>query len=169
MMIMRHIAAILFVMKLAAANGLTDGQPFQPERLAQCLRSPKVANLSVLTDRNPFYLRGDFDGDGLPDYAVSVRSQAGGTGVLICAGDGGLFLLGARIGGGRFSDMPQDRFIAPNWAVYTREDVTALKAFQSNVPRPVPSVKGESIAMIWEDGISLIYWDGKSFKWAGSK
>lgn len=168
-MIMRHIAAILFVMKLATADSLTDGQPFQPERLAQCLKSPKSANLSVLTDRNPFYLRGDFDGDGRPDYAVSVRSQDGGTGVLICAGNGEVFLLGGGIGGGKFSDMPRDRFLAPNWAVYSKREVTALGAFQSNVPHPVPLVKGESIAMIWEDGISLIYWNGKSFKWAGSK
>jgi hypothetical protein len=40
---------------------------------------------------------------------------------------------------------------------------------RSNVPKPVPDVKTEAIAMIWEDGISLIYWDGAMFRWASSK
>src|SRR6202000_1594597 len=33
---------------------------------------------------NPFYLRGDFDGDGIPDYAVRIRSvQNHKTGIAI--------------------------------------------------------------------------------------
>ena len=90
-------------------------------------------------------------------------------GILICAGNGSLFLLGAGLGSKQFSDMPKDNFLGPQWAVYTKQEVAALGAFQSNVPRPVPPVKGEAIAMIWEDGISLIFWDGTKFKWAASK
>ena len=166
---MRKIFAVLFAVGLTAARGPAE-EPFQPDRVARCLKSPRTAGLSVLSGNNPFYLRGDFDGDGKPDYALAVRSKTGGTGVLICGGNGSLFLLGAGISGGsRFSDMEQDRFLAPQWAVYTKQDVTALGAFQVNVPRPVPTVKGEAIAMIWEDGISLIYWDGSKFMWAGSK
>jgi hypothetical protein len=150
------------------ANSRAD-ETFRPDKVAQCLKSPKAAGLTVLTDINPYYLRGDFDGDGKPDYAFSVRSEKGGTGVVVCAGNGVLLLLGSGIGGSQFSNMPQDNFLAPQWAVYAKQEVTALAAFQSNVPRPVPTVKGESIAMIWEDGISLIYWDGTKFRWAGSK
>ncbi|HBY62379.1 MAG TPA: hypothetical protein DEH78_21355 [Solibacterales bacterium] len=80
-----------------------------------------------------------------------------------------MFLLGSGLGGGQFSDMPQDKSLAQQWAVHTKREVAALGAFRSNVPRPVPSVKGEAIAMIWEYGISLIYWDGVKFRWAGSK
>jgi len=152
-----------------SVTALADDGPFLPDRVTQCLKNPKAAGLTILTGNNPFYLRGDFDGDGKPDYAIEVRSKSGGTGVLVCAGSGALFVLGAGLGGPTFSDMEQDRFLAPNWAVYTRQDVSALGAFRSNVPRPVPAVKGEAIAMIWEDGISLIYWDGARFKWAGSK
>jgi len=54
--------------------------------------------------------------------------------------------------------MPNDNFLAGHWAVYTKQEVAALGGFQVNVSRPVPSAKGEAIAMIWEDGISLIYW-----------
>ncbi len=166
---MHKIFAVLFAIGLSAAQGWAD-EPFQPDTVTRCLKSPKAAGLTVLTSNNPFYLRGDFDGDGKPDYALSVRSESGGTGVLICGGNGSLFLLGAGVSGGsQFSDMEQDRFLAPQWAVYTKQDVTALGTFKSNVPRPIPSVKGEAIAMIWEDGISLIYWDGAKFRWAGSK
>jgi hypothetical protein len=143
--------------------------PFQPEKLAACLKNPKVSGVEVLTDNNLFYLRGDFDGDAKVDYALQVRSRNGGTGVLICAGNGLLYLLGAGVGSAEFSDMPKDNFLAPHWAVYTKQEVAALGAFQTNVPHPVPSAKGEAIAMIWEDGISLIYWDGARYRWAGAK
>jgi hypothetical protein len=164
----RTIYSALFVIGLTAVSAWAD-EPFLPDKVAECLKSPKASGLTVLTDNNPFYLRGDFDGDGKTDYAVSVRSKEGGNGVLVCAGNGSLFLLGSGLGGGRFSDMPQDNFLAPQWAVYTKQEVKALGAFRSNVPHPVPSVKAEAIAMIWEDGISLIYWDGAKFRWAGSK
>jgi hypothetical protein len=167
--VVRYFPALLLGVGLTAVTGLADDEAFQPDKVVQCLKSPKAAGLTVLTSENPFYLRGDFDADGKPDYALRVRSKNGGTGVLICAGSGSLFLLGARLSGAQFSDMPQDKFLAPQWAVYTKQEAAALGSFQNNVPRPVPSVKGEAIAMIWEDGISLIYWDGAKFKWAGSK
>jgi len=140
-----------------------------PERIIQCLKNKNTSALSVLTYINPYYLRGDFNGNGNPDYAIRVRSNKGGRGVLICSDSGKVFLLGMGIGGGQFSDMPEDNFLAPHWEVITKREVVDLKAFQNNVPKPVPSTKGEAIAMIWEDGISLIYWDGTAFKWAGSK
>lgn len=166
---MFKIVAALFAISLTASQGLAD-EPFQPESIVRCLKNPKAASLTILNGINPFYLRGDFDGDGRPDYAVRVRSGTGAAGVLVCAGNRSLFLLGSGIRGGiQFSDMEGDVFLAPQWEVFTVADVAELRRFRSNVPRPVPSVKGEAIAMIWEDGISLIYWDGAKFRWAGSK
>jgi hypothetical protein len=126
-MTVRNIYALLFVIGLMAANSRAD-EPFRPDKVAQCLKSPKAAGLTVLADNNPYYLRGDFDGDGKPDYALSVRSKKGGTGVLVCAGNGAFFLLGSGIGGGQFSNMPQDNFLAPHWPVYAKQEVTALAA-----------------------------------------
>jgi len=140
-----------------------------PDIIARCLESPKISKLEVLIEGiNPYYLHGDFNGDNNPDYALMVRVGYGKNGVCVCGGDGSIFLLGSAVGSDKFSDMPDDNFLAPNWLVYTKEDVAGLKDMGGvNAPWPVPVAKGESIAMIWEDGIALIYWDGKQFKWAG--
>jgi hypothetical protein len=163
---MYNHAILLFAFGVTA---VVDQPLYRPGRVEQCLKSPRAVDLTVLANNNPYYLRGDFDGDGTPDYALQVRSVRGGRGVLVCAGNGSIFLLGAGIGGSRFSDMPHDNFLASQWEVFTKEDVTALGAFQSNVPHSAPATRGEAVAMIWEDGISLIYWDGARFRWAGSK
>lgn len=90
--------------------------------------------------------------------------------MLICAGNGRAFVLGAdQPLSPPFSDMPSDNFVAPNWAAFSKAEARELGKFYSNVPVPLPRLHGESIAMIWEDGISLIYWDGRRFRWAGAK
>src|SRR5271157_1363742 len=48
---------------------------------------------------------------------------------------------------------------APNWEVFTKADLADLERFDTNVPKPVPRTIGEAVAMIWEDGIALIYWN----------
>jgi hypothetical protein len=68
-----------------------------------------------------------------------------------------------------FSDMPADNFVAPNWVVFSKAEIADLKRFVSDVPHPVPKTAGEAVAMVWEDGIALIYWNGRQFRWAGSK
>lgn len=164
---MSNLAIALLSMSLLAAT--EDGEePYQPNPIVQCLGSPKSAGLTVLFT-NPYYLRGDFDGDGRPDYALRVRRAGRGTGVLICGGNGAVFLLGAGLGDKRFSNKEGDNFLAPQWEVATKADISALSAFRRNVPHPIPVVKGEAIAMVWEDGIALIYWDGGAFRWAGPK
>jgi hypothetical protein len=163
---------LLLVFTTPCLVGWHDSQDvlLHPETVYQCLKSPKVSTLEVfIKDANPYYLRGDFNGDNKPDYALKVKAGYVKNGVCICGGDGSVFLLGSAVGGGdKFSDMPDDNFLASNWQVYTKKDVEDLKEMGGvNAPWPVPKVKGESIAMIWEDGIALIYWDGAKFKWSG--
>jgi hypothetical protein len=167
---MQRKGALLLVFGcLLSASRLQAQEPYQPTRLAECLRTSQVRHLTVLTAANPYYLRGDFDGDRQPDYAVVLTSASGGIGVAICRGSGGAVLLGTGIGATRFSDMPGDRFVAPQWDVLTRKDVLGLDGLGANGPTPLPKVKAESVAMIWEDAVCLIYWDGKSFRWAGAR
>ena len=37
----------------------------------------------LIADLNPFYLRGDFDGDGLPDYAFLVTDSSSQRGIAV--------------------------------------------------------------------------------------
>ena len=56
-----------------------------------------------------------------------------------------------------------------NPVVFTPSEIAETTKFSSNVPKPIPDAKGEGIGMIWEDGICIIYWDGKRFRWAGAR
>jgi hypothetical protein len=170
---MRNVFIVLIMLVFSAVSGWTAEDTYQiihPEKVMTCLKNPKAVGLTVLTDINPYYLRGDFDGDGKVDYALQVRSKKSSiNGLLICAGNGSLFLLGSGIGGSLFTDVEDDNFTSSNWSVYTKEDVAALASTPVNVPHPIPAVKGESIEMLFEAEIDLIYWDGKKFRWAGAK
>src|SRR6516225_1984965 len=88
---------------------------YSPPAIDKCLKKQQsiTGKLTLLTDVNPFYLRGDFFGDGVPGYAVTVRIPKGDrrNGVLVCAANGRTFLLGGSEAH-PFSDMPEDRFVA---------------------------------------------------------
>jgi hypothetical protein len=148
-----------------------DQAIIHPDQIFRCLKEPAAPGLTVITHIDPYYLRGDFDGDGKPDYAVAVRGvRTKRNGILVCAGNDHLYVLGAdQPINPPFSDLPGDNFVSRNWAVDSPAETRELAAWTVNVPRSLPKVWGDTIGMIWEDGISLIYWDGSQFRWAGSK
>lgn len=142
-----------------------------PDAIDSCLQNP-VAKGHVVVDfkTNPYYLRGDFDGDGEPDYAVAIKGRkTRRNGVLICTAKKYVFVLGADNPlSPPFSNLPDDNFVAPHRQVLTKGEAKALGGFTTTAPNPPPVLKGEVIAMVWEDGISLIYWDGERFRWAAA-
>jgi len=164
------VCLILFLMFPRMVTSRED-TVVHPELIENCLSSP-AAKGRVVVDfaTNPYYLRGDFDADGKPDYAAAIKGRkTRRNGVLVCTTSNGVFLLGADNPlNPPFSDMPGDNFVAPHWQVLTTAETKALGKYSTTVPNPLPEFKGETIAMIWEDGISLIYWDGKKFRWAGA-
>jgi hypothetical protein len=112
---------------------------------------------------NPFYLRGDFDGDGKPDYALWIKAKAGNaTGISIwISSQKRLIILGA----GRpfnFAGSTESSFENLNvWEVYGKRPVE--RGVEAGVP---PKLIGEAILVgKSESGSGLIYWTGKSFKW----
>jgi len=134
----------------------------------RCLENPAVKDKAqILSNYEPFYLTGDFDGDGLPDYAVAIKgSMTQRNGVVICTRKDRVFILGAdNPTNPPFSDMPNDNFVAPQWKVYTKEEAAKVQTIDKEPSTQVAFPKGDSIAMIWEDGICLIYWDGNRYRW----
>lgn len=165
---MHTLATVLLAVGLTAWVD-PDAKPTPPLAIGRCIKSPQAKGLRIDFSTNPFYLRGDFDGDGKPDYAVRVfaerRPRDHAEGLLVCTGSGSVILLGVNISGRKFSDMSNDNFFAPEWEVFTREGARESLKASHTVPNPAPDPKGEAIAMVWEDGCPLIYWDGRQFVW----
>jgi hypothetical protein len=112
---------------------------------------------------NPFYLRGDFDGDGKTDYAVRIKSRAGRVaGIAIWLSSKREFVvLGAgapfKVSGSVVSNLD----FLDTWQVFGKRPVE--RGVESGSP---PHLIGDAIlAGKRESASGLIYWNGKSFAW----
>jgi hypothetical protein len=109
---------------------------------------------------NPYFVRGDFDGDGKNDYAITVESRTiKRDGLLVCFGDKKKqpVLLGLD------PETPPPFWRLLDWDVQTLEQIKEKKDSKGNRLKIKPA--GESIVMYWEDAVGIIYWDGKQFQW----
>ncbi len=120
------------------------------------------ANYSIRTDLNPFYLRGDFDGDNKQDYALSiVEKKTEKIGILVYhSGTKIHYIIGAGkslsngSGGDDFNWMGA-------WKVYVSKDVGIGVGETDKI-----TLKGEAILAIKLESVSgIIYWTGKEYKW----
>jgi len=124
-----------------------------------------------LSDRvNPFYLRGDFDGDGKPDYAVLVTSKKSNkSAIVVCLSSrNSLDVLGAegtklRVGSLKAGYELTEFDWMDAWQVHSR-----LKLGQNelNPPGTFAQMAGEGLMVEkTESASALIYWDGSRFRW----
>lgn len=160
------LLSLVFLFSMPASTGLGEIQ--LPAKVKQCLEASSVkSNLKLLTSQRPLFLKGDFDGDGAKDYALAVkRVNVSANGVLICEGNGNNVLLGANNPKDPpFTDMYNDNFVAPQWKVVSIREAHEIYDYQDYVQIERDLLRGNSIGMIWEDAICLIYWDGKRYRW----
>ncbi|HET7031636.1 MAG TPA: hypothetical protein VFJ48_00830 [Casimicrobiaceae bacterium] len=111
----RDAFALAFVPALAAAQPL----PLQDQLPAWAAKPWAVAsaanNVEISGVVNPFYQRGDFDGDGKADLAILVRDKASGKiGILMLHRAGKPALLGA---GRPFANGGDDFAWIDQWSV----------------------------------------------------
>jgi len=142
-------------------QGIAENVPADIAR--QVLLPPFSGTYDVSTRMNPFYLRGDFDGDGVPDYAMLIESKKShlkGIGIwlssrktIIVLGAGQPFIINGS--GSRNLDFLN------TWQVYGKKPVEGgVKA------GPPPTLVGEAILVGKQESASgLIYWNGKEFRW----
>jgi hypothetical protein len=103
---------------------------------------------------NPFYLSGDFDGDGRVDFVVRLRKATG-------VDSGQLAVLR---GNGAVAWLTRDtllRYPGPGaWYVHPRSEPVG----QGVEERKPPLLRGDAIMMIMpETSSALVYWNGRRF------
>lgn len=125
----------------------------------------------ISTTLNPFYLRGDFDGDGVPDYAVLVTNRTTKvTGIAVVRsrareveilGAGGIKLQKAATADGSPSALIDDFGWVQAWHVVRREHLKPTAW-----DKPVTQMIGEGMEVERPEASSaLIYWDGNRYRW----
>ncbi|MCB1381163.1 MAG: hypothetical protein KDK89_22755 [Alphaproteobacteria bacterium] len=113
----------------------------------------------AVTRINPYYLQGDFDGDGVRDTAVLIQDRASGKhGAAIVFAGGKVRVIGA---GKDSGDGTTDLDWMDAWYVEPRGKVQRGAANEAP-----PRLVGDAIMAIKTESASgLIYWDGKRFRW----
>ena len=130
------------------------------------IQSEKAVHVSlesayVFSDRlNPFYLRGDFNGDGLQDVASlieEVKTKRYGI-AIFHSKEKNVIYIGA---GNEFGNGGLDFVWMDIWRV------SEIKSIPSKIKKQKPLIiKGEAIHVEKKDiAKALIYWDGETYKW----
>jgi hypothetical protein len=153
-------AVILVNSLLLAAQSPSPDQrggvnPFNvPDELTECLRAEP--QFQINRRMNPFYLSGDFDGDGITDFAVQVQSlKDQRQGVLFCFANGKRVVWGAGVQNNVLSKTARWPF--DSWMLI-RKGSKHLSIY--------PLIKVDVIALIIADkGGGLLYWNGKQLVW----
>lgn len=147
---------LLFLISLGAA-AQSDVSAFNiPGKIAECIKP--VSRQYKLSGRiNPFYLRGDFDGDGKADYAVLIVNTKGERGIAICRA---VAQAPDIIGAGAVLNKLVD-FDFEAWMTFPKGPVE--RGVGAGTP---PKLIGDALSIIWPESASaLLYWDGQKFRW----
>ena len=141
-----------------------------PEWSREIVTSAEKREGVALSNRlNPFYLQGDFDGDGRLDLAALVESTRDKkTGILLLLrGRPDPILIGA---GKPLGDHGDDFSWMDVWSVYPKGPV-GRGAGGTEAPRlrgesAAPRLRGDALLVEKSESASaLLYWDVKGFRW----
>lgn len=132
-----------------------------PEWAVQALRDKAFDSTYTLSTRlNPFFLHGDFNGDGRLDLAaLIVHKTTGQQGIAIVhAGAKSPLVVGAGRavgnGGANFDWLDA-------WSVYVKQPVQP-----GATGKKAPTLRGDTLLVQkLEASSALIYWDGNAYRW----
>jgi len=123
-------------------------------------KSPLSKRYQLSAHINPFYLHGDFNGDGHPDTAVLIKERSSvKKGVVIHLGKLNRFVI---IGAGQDWGNGHDDFPGMDaWQVFHRGPVS--KGADGKTP---PQLRGDALYVIKTGSASaLVYWNGQRYAW----
>jgi hypothetical protein len=132
-----------------------------PEAIESAIRNGSLPkDYDVSFDLNPFYLHGDFNGDGKNDVAVLVKQRATGkVGIAIIdavTNKTKVLDAGSAIGNGGDDFAWMD-----SWQVYSKNRA-AHEAGETNAAH----LRGDALLVSKSEAASaLIYWNGKRYVW----
>jgi len=133
-----------------------------PQAVARAITNSSLAKNYDLSFRtNPFYLRGDFNGDGNTDVAFLVQHRSTGKiGIAIVHGaTDKVIILGAGVAIGNGGD---DFEWMDSWRVLSK-DIAAREGAKTNAP----DFRGDALFVETSEAASaLIYWNGKRYVWS---
>jgi hypothetical protein len=132
-----------------------------PEWVMELVRKKQFdRTYRFITRLNPYYLRGDFNGDGRADVAVLIeRLSDKKQGIAIFHfGEATIRVVGA----GRPLNNGLDDFSWMDiWYVYPKMPVE-----QGVEEGPPPKLRGEALSVEqWESGSAIVYWNGQQYVW----
>lgn len=140
------------------APGKTVHPPDIPEVIDRAIANGSLARKYELSHRiNPFYLCGDFNGDGKIDVAVLVKQRSTGkTGIAIINGaTDEVTVLGSGTAIGNGGD---DFEWMDSWEMYSKGRMDSGTS--------VPKLRGDALLVSKSEAASaLIYWNGKRYVW----
>lgn len=163
----------LFLMVAILPAVCQDAEPRQldwnvPDRVRSSFEGAGTwATYDISDAINPFYLRGDFDGDGIPDYAVLVVNKKtkkrgiavvhGGTKKVDVLGAGGTIIwAGTKKNGYALDDFDW----IDSWWIQRK-----VKLDANEFNRTPGIMRGEAIDVKKsESGAGLVYWDGRQYR-----
>ena len=149
---------------LSDSRSLLSPKPISdvPDAVRKALTNGSAAKTYDLSFRmNPYYLKGDFNGDGKMDTAVLVKEHSTGKlGIAIVHGTTGkVTILGAGIGIGNGGD---DFEWMDSWKDYSKTRAASTAGETS-----VPHLRGDALLVEKSEAASgLIYWNGKRYVWS---
>jgi hypothetical protein len=122
--------------------------------------SPLAKRYQLSAHINPFYLHGDFDGDGQQDTVILLKERATGkNGIAIYHGKANQLVI---IGAGRDWGDGGDDFPGLNASYVFRRGPVGQGA-DGKTPQ---KLRGDALMVIkTESASALIYWDGKPYGW----
>ncbi len=140
-----------------------------PKEVSDCLRQSGGDDSRILINLNPFYLRGDFDGDRRVDLAIGIRGQTGrDSGILFCNADGSIHTIGqARLHKARSSPGFSENVFPADWQVLSRSAALAERKENLRLPPVLSGIRGEGVLLIWRDEAAIVYWNGAGYRFSG--